>query len=73
MLRFLFLFHQNDPLCRDYLENPTKRLGTRQLLSCKLTFGAILKCTTHCWKSCGADNLEQMSKTDNFGTTGLQT
>ena len=53
-------------------ENPNKRLGTSQLPSCKLTFGAIFKCTTQCWKSCGVDNLEQMTKTDNFGTTWVE-
>ena len=53
-------------------ENPNKRLGTSQLPSCKLTLGAIFKCTTQCWKSCGVDNLEQMTKTDNFGTTWVE-
>ena len=53
-------------------ENPKKGLGASQLPSCKLTFGAILKCTTQCLKSCGADNLEQMTKTDNFGTTWVE-
>ena len=53
-------------------EDPEKRLGTSQLLCCKLTFGAIFKYTTHCWKSCGVDNLEQMAKTDNFGTTWVE-
>ena len=54
-------------------ENPKKRLGARQLPSCtELTFNAIFKCTTYCWKSCKVDNLEQMTKTDNFGTTWVE-
>ena len=70
MRRFLFWSPSHDPLRCEYRENPTKHLGTSQLPSFKLSFGAILKCTTQCWKSCGADNLEQM--TDNFGTTWVE-
>ena len=50
-------------------ENPKRRLGTRQLPSCKLTLNAIFKCSPQCWKSCEVDNLEQVTKTDYFGTT----
>ena len=72
MRRFLFFVLPMTCFAATTGENPKKGLGTRQLLSRKLTFGAILKCTTQCWKSCGADNLEQMTKTDNFGTTWVE-
>lgn len=48
-------------------ENLKKRPGTRQLSSGKLTFNAIFKYTTHCWKSCWADNREQMAKLTMLG------
>ena len=51
-------------------ENLKKRPGTRQLSSRKLTFNAIFKYTTHCRKSCGADNLEQMAKLTILGPLG---
>ena len=72
MRRFLFFVLPMSCCAATTGENPTKRLGTRQLLSCKLTFGTILKCTTQCWKSYGADNLEQMTKTGNFETTWVE-
>ena len=48
-------------------ENLKKRPGTRQLSSGKLTFNAIFKYTTHCWKSCGAENREKMAELTMLG------
>ena len=69
---FLFLSPLHDLLRRDYRWRSREAPECKASLCCKLTFGAIFKYTTHCWKSCGVDNLEQMAKTDNFGTTWVE-
>ena len=47
--------------------NLKERLVTRQLSRRKLILNAVFKYTTHCWKSCGADNLEQIAKLTILG------
>ena len=44
---------------------------TRFLWSCKRMFCTFYRCTAYCWKSCDFHKLKQMTKTDNFATTGV--
>ena len=72
MRRFLFFVLPVTHGAATTAGNPKKRLDTRQLPSCKLTFGAIFKYSPQCWKNCEVDNLDQVIKTDNFGTTWVE-